>query len=139
MTRNEQSDRPPLHPVYPTRLHWIAAGVGAAVFFGVIAVLLGYGLSEGDEPPVIVISTGPAVRVPQGFAVPVEVENAGGSTATEIELEGRAGQGAGDGGEVARARLDYLPPGSTRKATLLFSQDPTTSGLRVRTLGYRSP
>lgn len=139
MTRNRKSDRQHRHPVYPTRLHWIAAGVGAAVFFGVIAILLAYGLSEGNQPPVIVISTGPAVRVAQGFAVAVEVENAGGSTAAEIELEGRTGQGAGDDQEVARARLDYLPPGSTRKATLLFSQDPMARGLRVRTLGYRTP
>lgn len=139
MSRTRKTDRPSLRPVYPTRLHWIAAGIGAAVFFGVIAILLGYGLSEGDGPPVIVVSTGPAVRVPQGFAVAVEVENSGGSTAAEIELEGRTGQGTGDEGEVARARLDYLPPGSTRKATLLFSQDPMARGLRVRTLGYRTP
>jgi uncharacterized protein (TIGR02588 family) len=135
---NDNGKRPRFHPVYPTRLHWIAAGLGAIVFLGVIGILLGYGLHEGGTPPVITVRSAPPARVAEGYAVVVTVENIGGSTAADIEIEGRTGTG-GEDGTIARARLDYLPPGSSRKATLIFGRDPLASDLRVRTLGYRTP
>lgn len=125
------------HPVYPTRLHWIAAGLGAAVFVGVIAILLAYGLQEGGTPPVVTVRPAPPARVAEGYSVVVTVENMGGSTAVDIEIEGRT-EADGAAGTLARARLDYLPPGSSRKATLIFGSDPGEGDLRVRALGYRT-
>lgn len=133
---NGNGKRTRFHPVYPTRLHWIAAGIGAVVFFGVIAILVGYGVSEGGTPPVITVHSAPPMRVAEGYSVVVTVENVGGSTAAGIEIEGRAGDGEGS---MARARLDYLPPGSSREATLVFMHDPMEGDLRVRVLGYRAP
>ncbi|MGX1099418.1 hypothetical protein [Amorphus sp. MBR-141] len=135
---NGNGKRSRFHPVYPTRLHWIAAGFGAVVFLGVIAILVGYGVSEGGTPPVIVVHSAPPMRVAEGYSVVVTVENIGGSTAAEIEIEGRAGNGSAEG-TMARARLDYLPPGSSREATLMFTHDPMEGDLRVRVLGYRAP
>lgn len=135
---NESGKRLRFHPVYPTRLHWIAAGFGAVIFVGVIAILVGYGLSEGGTPPVITVHAAPPMRVAEGYSVVVTVENMGGSTAADIEIEGRAGA-ADTEWAVARARLDYLPPGSDREATLLFTHNPDAGDLRVRVLGYRTP
>jgi uncharacterized protein (TIGR02588 family) len=47
---------------------------------------------------------------------------------------------AGPGGEAETSDtvIDYLPPGSTRPISLLFSRDPS-AGLNVRAVSFSDP
>lgn len=67
--------------------------------------------------------------------VPIDVENAGGSTAADIEIES-AFETPGGGAIVKRTRIDFLAGGERRR---FYAIGPRGSPLTVRVLGFQEP
>ena len=72
------------------------------------------------------------------FHVTVAVTNSGDETAAGVLLEAEIGEGGG--AEQGEIQFDYLPAGSTRRGTFVFSSDPSAAGeLRLSVRGYTDP
>jgi uncharacterized protein (TIGR02588 family) len=74
------------------------------------------------------------------FIVPVTVTNHGDETAEGITIEVTA-ENAGAGVEPVRGELTiaFLPRRSTREGWVTFQQDPRSTRLIARVLGYEKP
>jgi uncharacterized protein (TIGR02588 family) len=121
-----------------TPLEWLAAIVGMGVVLAALSVLVHQTVTGADGPATIATDVVAVKRVGSSYMVEVEVANRGGRTAGQLKIEGKV---AGPGGEAETSDtiIDYLPPGSTRPISLLFSRDPSAAGLKVRAVSFSDP
>lgn len=120
-------------------LEWIVFAVGFILVFCTIGYLIYAGASKGNEPPSIEVRLGKAQQRQFNFAVPVSVINHGDETAEGVRVEVVMMETGGE--EKARGELDvaFLPGHATREGWVTFEQDPRTSQLKARVLGYQRP
>ena len=103
------------------------------------AGVLAWDLAQRDGgPPVVAVTLGEGRPLGGEWAVPVRAVNRGGTTAADVRIEVRLG----DGPDAPTAELDlpFLPRGSERHGWVTFDQPPAprvTPGARV--LGYGEP
>jgi uncharacterized protein (TIGR02588 family) len=119
-------------------LEWLVAGLGVVLVGGAIAFLVYHSLARDRTPPDIRLVAEEVVNLGNGYLVQFRAFNEGRSAAAEVTVEGEL-VGPDGTTEVGEATLDYLPPRSDREGGLLFTMDPRTGDLRLRTKGYAKP
>jgi uncharacterized protein (TIGR02588 family) len=119
-------------------LEWLVAGLGVVLVGGAIAFLVYHSLARDRTPPDIRVVAEEVVNLGNGYLVQFRAFNEGRSAAAEVTVEGEL-VGPDGTTEVGEATLDYLPPRSDREGGLLFTMDPRTGDLRLRTKGYAKP
>ena len=119
-------------------LEWIVFVVGLILVSYTLGYLIYAGASMGREPPSIEVRLGKPEQRQFNFVVPVKVINHGDETAEGVRVEVVMETG---GEEKARGELDltFLPGHATREGWVTFEQDPRTSQLKARVLGYQKP
>lgn len=110
--------------------------LGALVTLAVIGFLAFQALAVREGDPLFHVEVIAVEQTAQGFVTEVRVRNDGGTTAEAVHLVGTAG-GGGSGGQ-AIATISYVPPHSSRRATLVFPTPPGPGGVEVRVAGYTS-
>jgi len=113
-----------------------------AIGFIFICFTLGFliwSASQAEEhPPEIVISVTDIRQINDGFLVVVRVKNSGTKTAADLNLSGTLSE-HGSETETVAARIDFLPPNSSKMAGFFFTKDPSQGTLKFRPLGYQEP
>lgn len=119
-------------------LEWVVFAVGLVLVLAVLVYLLFSGASMGNEPPNIEVRLGTPEPQQFNFIVPVTVVNHGDETAASLRVEVVM---QNHGQEQARGELDipFLPRHATREGWVTFEQDPRSSQLKARVLGYQKP
>ncbi|GGE47656.1 hypothetical protein GCM10007276_26110 [Agaricicola taiwanensis] len=132
MTASEQQ-KPPKTPA----LEWIASSIGAIFAVGLISFLT-WDIFVAAEPADVSAQPGVIEQASQGYTLGIVVQNTGGLTAAEVEVEGRVTTVDGTE-ETSQATFDYLPGKSERRGTLMFQTEPDPAQLRLRVVSYREP
>ena len=117
--------RKPPAPPKPSALEWIVAGCSLALIVTLLAVLALHALKGAASPADLSVRPLGVHRTGSGWALDVEVANAGDSTASSVSVEGAVGK------KTSTLSLDYVPGEGRREATLLFDVDPRDADLRV--------
>jgi uncharacterized protein (TIGR02588 family) len=118
-------------------LEWVVGGLGAIIFFGVLAVLFATGLSGEDAPPSIHVETERVAAVEGGYVLEFSARNNSDVTAADIAVVAELRSGADV--QHREARFDYLPPHSERRGGFFFESDPRQGALTLRAEGYSEP
>jgi uncharacterized protein (TIGR02588 family) len=119
-------------------LEWIVFAVGL-VLVGFTLIYLAYeGATMGSESPNIEVRLGAPEQRSHNFSVPVTVINHGDQTAGAVQVEVVMESG---GQEKARGEfvIAFLPRRATHEGWVTFEQDPRSSQLKARVLGYEKP
>lgn len=120
------------HPV-----EWAIGALSGVLVVALLAYLAWWAVAAGDAPPRFRTTVERIAAVGGGFHALVAVANAGDETAADVGVEGVLSAGGGE--ETAEFRIDYLPAGSTRRGTLVFTRDPRQGELRISITGYSEP
>jgi uncharacterized protein (TIGR02588 family) len=119
-------------------LEWLAAGVGLVLTLGVLGSIGWQAFDDARGPPVIVVEVTGVAAVDKGYRVEFRARNTAGSTAAQVEIEGRlAGEAAEQ--ETGRVVFDYIPGHSARDGGLFFTREPRPDRLSLRALGFATP
>jgi uncharacterized protein (TIGR02588 family) len=111
--------------------------IGFVIVVGTVGYLLFETSSSGNTEPVL---SAIVLRIREhagAYAVDVEVKNSGRVAAADVHLAGLPRTGSGDGWHP-KARVDYVPGRSARRATLIFHSHPGDAP-DVRVVGYNEP
>ncbi|MGY2081003.1 hypothetical protein [Modestobacter sp. SYSU DS0657] len=121
-----------------SRGEYALGALGALVVLLVLGFLVHQAVFVRDSGPRLSVTTSVAEQVGDGWAVPFEVVNDGGTTAEQVQVTGVLTR---DGEEVqqATATIDYVAPHSRQSGALLFSVDPGSGSLEVRPTAYTTP
>jgi uncharacterized protein (TIGR02588 family) len=107
----------------------LALVASVAVFLAVLAV------RDSGTQPALEVSLGAPEQVPTGYAVRVDVRNAGDVAAENVVVEVTDESGR----ERGELTLAFVPGGSRRHGWVTFSRPPSVERLRARILGYEKP
>lgn len=118
-------------------LEWLVGGLGAIIFFGMLAVLLATGLRPVDRPPSIHVEAERVAAVEGGYVLEFSARNDSDVTAADIAVAAELRSGAQT--QHREARFDYLPPRSERRGGFFFESDPREGALALRAEGYSEP
>jgi len=133
----EHDNHVPSAPPTPW-LEWLAAGVGLLLTLGVFGSIGWQALENVSAPPVISVQIEKIVVVEGGYRVEFRAQNTAGSTAAQVEIEGRLA-GEGFEAETSRVLFDYVPGHSARQGGMFFTRDPRITPLSLRATGYATP
>ena len=127
-----------MNKVQKNWLEWIVFAVGLVLVVFTLAYLIYAGVTMGDEAPSLEVRLGTPEQQPHNFIVPITVINHGDETAAGVQIEVVMESG---GEEKARSELEipFVPRRSKREGWVTFDQDPRTSQLKARVLGYEKP
>jgi len=125
-------DIPSTNPV-----EWGIAAVSAVLLLALVAFLTYEAVTRDGTQPTLELSVEEIVEGPTAYTVVLEVFNAGDMTGAAVEIEGTLT--IGQETSVSNVVLDYAPARSTRRAALLFEQDPRAGELELRVTGYTDP
>ena len=117
---------------------WVAAALGLALTLGVLGYSVWEGLTEGEGPPSLAVTTEAAERTEGGYALPIIVRNASHATAAGVEVRGVLEAG-GQVVEERRAHFTYVPGRGEARGGLVFQHDPRAYAVRVTAEGYEEP
>ena len=118
-------------------LEWVVGGLGAIIFFGMLAVLIATGVSSRASPPSINVEVERVTAVEGGYVLEFTARNESDVTAADIAVV--AELRAGEETQHREARFDYLPPRSERQGGFFFESDPRAGALELRAEGYNEP
>lgn len=123
----------------PTKnaLEWTVFGISLALIALVVGVLTFDHATSDNRPPSIHVVVGQPERAGAGYAVPLDVYNAGDVTAEEVEVETLLAAGPKE--ERSSVTLAFVPRRASRRAWVIFTRDPSTGTLTTRVVGYREP
>ncbi|MGY1751243.1 hypothetical protein [Modestobacter sp. SYSU DS0511] len=121
-----------------SRGEYALGALGALVVLLVLGFLVHQAVFVRDSGPRLSVTTSAIEQAGDGWAVPFEVVNDGGTTAEQVQVTGVLSR---DGEEVqqATATIDYVAPHSRQSGALLFSVDPGSGTLEVRPAAYTTP
>ena len=120
------------------RWSWIVSLVGLIFVLGSIGYMFFKATKNEISPPDIVIQQERVSQQTDSYLVEIRVTNRGGSAAARLMVEGSLLKN-GETVESSTITMEYVPAESSRKAGLLFTQDPRLYQLKVRALGYEEP
>jgi uncharacterized protein (TIGR02588 family) len=120
------------------RLEWSVFGIGLVLVLATLGFLVRESVVGGDGPPDVVVRLGEPRRGQGGWLVPVEVANAGGSTAEDVRVPILLDLAAGRK-EEAEVGIAFLARGSTRNAWVSFRNDPRRGTLTLGALAFEVP
>lgn len=121
------------HPV-----EWAVGAISALLIMALLAYLGYRAVTVDSSPPRFRMEVESVSQIDGKFQALVAVTNEGGSAAADMEVSGTLA-GAGEDEETGTFRVDYLPQGSTRRGTLLFTRDPSAGRLNLSIHGYSEP
>jgi uncharacterized protein (TIGR02588 family) len=119
-------------------LEWVVAVLGLAMLVGVTGFLLWRGVQDNGQPPSLRIDVESVEPVHGGYVVELRVTNEGDQTAAAVTVSGALM----DGNTLIEERemtFDYLPPVSSRRGGLFFTDNPADYTLTLHPVGYREP
>ena len=119
-------------------LEWAFATVGVIIVVGVIAFNIVQALKDRETPPDIQLKAEEPIRTTQGYVLPLEAINLGGTSAAALMIQGQL-RVNGELLETSEVTFDYVAPHSSKKGELFFENDPQGSRLKLRVLGYQEP
>ncbi|MBM6595988.1 TIGR02588 family protein [Microvirga pudoricolor] len=135
--QNGQNSEPAPGRPSTSRWEWVAAAFGAVLVAAIVGYMVYFGLAEHGTTPSIEVQVSDTTRSPSGYVVQFRAINRGGSTAAAVRIRGELRRG--DSLEEAETELDYVPPHSERKASLIFRDDPASGALRIAPTSYTDP
>lgn len=119
-------------------LEWVVFGFSSLLVLGTLAFLV-RDASKARTPPDVIVELGESVSGAAGHRVPLEIINRGGETAEDVHVEVMMESGAGEK-ETASVAIEFLPRGSSRKAWVMFKEDPRAAKkIEGRAVGYEVP
>ncbi|NNJ25784.1 hypothetical protein [Alienimonas chondri] len=120
-------------------LEWGVFALGALLVAATVGCLVFEWVRQGNgAPPAPTVRLGTAEPRDGVFAVPVTVENKGGSTAEGVRVEVTLVR-PGEPEERASFTVAFLPGDGTREGWVTFSTDPADGRLEGRAVGYEQP
>lgn len=123
-------------------LEWTVFAVGLLLLLATSGYLVAQSLRHGHQPAALTVSLGepwaPVGVDPPHFIVPISVQNDGGQTAAEVDIEVMLVEG---GKQIERRELTFafVPHLSSRAGALTFEHRPEPGQLKARVLGYLEP
>ena len=127
---------------------WIVFAVGLVLVTATLAYLVYEGATMGSSPPSLEVRLGTPEQRSHSFIVPVTVINQPGGGAVPWANHGDKTAGSirievlmesGEKRERGEVDIPFLPRGATREGWVTFEQDPRTTQLKARVLGYEEP
>ena len=112
-------------------------GLSVVIILAVVSVLAFEAITGADSPPQLTISLGDVVAQPAGYSIPLTVENTGGTTAENINLELTL-QTDGEE-EIGECQIAFVPRQSSGECWAMLSTDPEGGELKARVLGFEQP
>ena len=119
-------------------LEWAVFVVSAILVLGLLAVLVRAAFDRTSGPADLRVELGTPQRQGSSFRVPVSVRNEGGTTAEEAKVEVVLRSGETEV-ESAELLLGFVPAGSDRKGSVIFTRDPSCCEMTARPVGFESP
>jgi uncharacterized protein (TIGR02588 family) len=119
-------------------LEWLLGGVGVALFFATIALLVVEGLRGPDRPGEVSIHIEEVVAAGHAHIVRYRADNRGTLTLVDVRIVARLFDGDVEI-ERVEAGIDYLPGRSWRRGGFFLREDPAMHELRVEVMGYQEP
>jgi uncharacterized protein (TIGR02588 family) len=119
-------------------LEWTVFGVGLVLVLATLGFLVRESLAGDDGPPEVVVRLGTPRLSSSGSLVPVEIANAGRSTAEAVRVPIVLDPTAGPR-EEAELNIDYLARGSKQSAWVTFRTDPRRGKLSVGAIAFEVP
>lgn len=117
---------------------WLAAGTGLVLTLVVIGYLVFDGLTAGDGPPALSVTSQPAQAIFGGYVLPLTVRNDGDATAADVEVHGTL-QRDGAVIEERRARFASVAAEGEARGGLVFQTNPRDYRVRLEVQGYAEP
>ena len=108
----------------------LSLGVALLVLGAVVAAVVAVWLAPRAAPPRFVVELGEVRRAGEHYYLAVTVRNDGDRTASEVQVVGVLAEGEGD--ETADTTFDFIPGRSAAEAVLVFTRDPATARVEVR-------
>ena len=112
--------------------------LGMIVVASFIGLLIFQGLTQDTPLPRLEVSVGEIVEAEPHYQVQVTIENSSPATAAGVEIAGTLTQNDKTI-EEASATVPFVPGDSSRRAVLLFDEDPRSYTLDVKPMGYEIP
>lgn len=109
-------------------IEWLLGGLSGAVILALVVTLVRSGLADGGAPPLLALTAEP----PEAGILRFSVRNDGGSTATDVALRLRLGDGP-----ERRLVIDYVPAHSERSGAFLLP--PGAGPAEIVVEGYLDP
>jgi uncharacterized protein (TIGR02588 family) len=109
--------------------------VSLLVIASVLGLVLYLWFVDSHRPALLRIERGAIEHEGEQFQVPVTVINEGGSTATDVVIEGRVEVEGRE--ENSTISFDFIPANSQSEGVMIFSSDPSQA--KVRVTSYRKP
>lgn len=119
-------------------LEWTVFAAALAIVAACVAVLVAMTLRTSDKPADLVVTVGRPEHVSAGFRVPVQVRNAGDTTATEVRID-VVMESAGKEVERADLTIAFVPRRSDRHGFVMFQRDPSCCEIVARAIGFEEP
>lgn len=135
-TNHETGDKHREQTLIPP-LEWLASGIGLLLTVGVFASIGWEALTTSRDSPVVTVEMKDVTAVEGGYRIEFRARNTAGSTAAQVEIEGKLSDEGG--GEMSRVVLDYIPGHSERNGGLFFTRDPRSNSVTLRPLGFARP
>jgi len=120
---------------------WTAAAIGATILVAIIAALVYEGVTRmpGAHPDIVANDDPPVPLATGAFLVPIEVENHGDVTGTNVAVRGALAAPDGTVIEESTAQFDFIAQHSSARGGLYFTADPSQNRLILRVEGYADP
>jgi uncharacterized protein (TIGR02588 family) len=131
MSDEKENEEPPKI----TTLEWIVAIASALCIAGIVAILIYEQTRERINYPVISVKLLDIQKIEDGYLARVTVRNDGDKTGSRVECKADLVTG-GNKTETSVARIEFVPPRSSKKAGFVFREDPRTGELRLRAGGF---
>lgn len=109
--------------------------VSLFIIAAVLSVVLYLWFVDSHKPALLKIKRGAIEHEGEQFQMPVTVINEGGSTATDVVIEGRIEFEGRE--ENSSLSFDFIPANSQSEGVMIFSRDPQEA--KVRVMSYRKP
>jgi uncharacterized protein (TIGR02588 family) len=118
-----------------TTLEWVIAIASALIFVALIALLVFEQFQEKRPFPVITVAMTSIEPQSTNFLARAEVRNEGDKTASRLECKAEILR-EGKVVEESIARVEFVPPHSTKKIGFVFRENPREGELRLQPGGF---
>jgi uncharacterized protein (TIGR02588 family) len=120
------------------RLEWSVFAVGLVLVLATLGFLIRESVAGDGGPPEVLVTLGPPRPSRGGYLVPVEVTNAGRTTAEDVLVPVALELPDGTR-EETELNIAFLPRDSKRRGWVTFRADPARGKLQVGAIAFEEP
>jgi len=119
---------------------WTTLAISIVMLLGIAGLVTYLYAVDGNEEPAIEIEPQFAAirQVGDAYYLPVRVTNTGDETAADVRITGELPAESGDP-ETSELEYLFLAGQETADGTMVFSQEPTESELRILPVSFQDP